>query len=241
MFGLEVRRTGRGFHADAYDDQKLLLTGRRDVRLIFDVGANTGQTARLYRKLFPEATIYCFEPFEEAYNKLCAASYEDSHIIPQRIAVADTPGHRTLFVNNASVTNSLLATTREASDYVDDSLIRNVGSVQVQSTTLEVFCERSGISAIPILKMDVQGAELLVLRGGSSLLGAGAIDLVYTEVSFVSLYEKQAVFHDLCEYLSGHRYALYGLYNLFTGRNGLLAQADAIFLSPRMCEFLRRT
>ncbi len=89
--------------------------------------------------------------------------------------------------------------------------------------------------------MDVQGGELLVLRGGSSLLSAGSIDLIYTEVSFVELYDDQVIFTDLCEYLSTHGYALYGLYNLYKGRNGLLAQADAIFLSPRMCDLLRRT
>ena len=239
--GFEVRRAGHGFHANAYDDQKLLLTGRSDVRLIFDVGANTGQTVRVYRKLFPDARIYCFEPFKEAYDKLCTASDGDSRIVPQRIALADSSGCRTLFVNKASVTNSLLATTLEASAYVDDSLIGNVGSVEIQSTTLDNFCDTSGISTIPILKMDVQGGELLVLRGGSSLLSTGAIDLIYTEVSFVALYEGQAVFHDIFEYLAGHRYALYGLYNLFTGRNGFLVQADAIFLSPRMCGFLRRS
>ncbi len=124
--GFDIRRAGHGFQADAYDDQKLLLTGRRDVRLIFDVGANTGQTASLYRRHFPDATIYCFEPFVKAYNKLCAASSGDPNIIAQRLALADTAGNRTLFVNKASATNSLLKTSSGASDYVDDSLIHNL-------------------------------------------------------------------------------------------------------------------
>ena len=51
--GYEVRRKGQGFHADAYADQRSLLSGDQ-VRVILDVGANVGQTAQHYRAVFPE-------------------------------------------------------------------------------------------------------------------------------------------------------------------------------------------
>ena len=41
------------------------LSGTRAVRTIFDVGANVGQTASALSAMFPESTIYSFEPFAD--------------------------------------------------------------------------------------------------------------------------------------------------------------------------------
>jgi FkbM family methyltransferase len=238
--GFEVRRAGSGFHRDAFDDQRILLSDRRVIHTILDVGANVGQTAKRYRDLFPTSTIHCFEPFDESYLVLQHNFATDLRIIPHRLAIADAPGPKTLFVNQSSVTNSLLPPSPEAFDYVDERLLSNINSVKVPSTTLDIFCAEQNINALPILKMDIQDGELLALRGAASLLTAGAIDLIYTEVSFASLYDHQAVFCDLYQHLSEHHYALYGLYNFFIGTNSLLAQADAIFVSPNMRESLQR-
>jgi FkbM family methyltransferase len=239
-FGLDVRRAGYGFHTDAYDDQRSLLSGRRLVQTIFDVGANVGQSARRYRAVFPTANIHCFEPFERSFQRLQDAVGGDSQVKLHRLAISDAASTRTLFVNKSDVTNSLLPTRTESFDYIDKSMLNPVGTVEVRSTTLDIFCREAAITKIHILKMDVQGAELLSLLGASSMLSAGAIDLIYTEVSFVRLYDGQALFDDVCRHLAAHDYTLYGLYNLFSGRNGFLTQADAIFLSPDMRDSLRR-
>ncbi len=59
-----------------------------------------------------------------------------------------------------------------------------------------------------------------------------AIDLIYSEVLFAELYESQAGFHDLCRFLSDRDYTLYGLYNLTSGRDSILAWGDADLHRP---------
>jgi hypothetical protein len=119
-------------------------------------------------------------------------------------------------------------------------MIAPKGSVEVTTETLDAFCAKQGIDSLPILKMDVQGGEAIVLAGASRMLSAGAIDLIYTEFLFAPLYEGQADFHSICETLGGHGYSLYWIYNLTRGRDGLVAWGDAIFLGPSLREMLRR-
>lgn len=241
-FGLEVRRTGRGFHADAFEDQKILLEGQgRPVRTILDLGANVGQTARHYRSLFPEADIHSFEPFEPSFRELARALGDDPRFHPERLAVADVEGSRRFFANRESVTNSLLPTDPRATEAVVSTMIETVATLEVPTTTLDAYRESRGLDTISILKMDIQGGELLALQGASRLLEERAIDLIYAEVLFAPQYEGQADFCQVRRCLADFGYDLYMLYDLSAGRNSLLAWADAIFLGPELKAGLSRT
>ena len=109
--GYEVRRKGQGFHADAYADQQILLSGD-EVGVVFDVGANVGQTARHYRQIFPNAKIHSFEPFESTFRTLSENCRGDGRIATYQLAVTDFSGSRTFFFNEDSVSNSLLPERR---------------------------------------------------------------------------------------------------------------------------------
>jgi hypothetical protein len=119
-------------------------------------------------------------------------------------------------------------------------MIAPKGSVEVTTETLDAFCAKQGVDSLPILKMDVQGGEGLVLAGAERMLSAGAIDLIYTEVNFATMYAGQSDFHALCAVLAKHKYDLYWLYNLNRGRDGLVAWGDAIFVGPTLRSELRR-
>jgi len=54
---------------DSFCDQLTLVTPA-EVRTIFDIGANIGQTSAVYANLFPEAVIYAFEPFPDPFEQL---------------------------------------------------------------------------------------------------------------------------------------------------------------------------
>ena len=239
-FGYEVQRLGQGFHADPYEDQRAILSGRREVRHVLDGGANVGQTAGRYRALFPGATIHSFEPFPESYEALVRAYAGDDKVRAHRLALADSAGFRTFHTNSDSVTNSLLPADPGAEKILGTGMIAPRGSVEVEATTLDAFCAEHGIDALPILKMDVQGGEGLVLSGSGRMLSAGAIDVIYTEVNFAPMYEGQSDFHALCAALARYRYELYWLYDLNRGRDGLIAWGDAIFVGPALRAEMRR-
>ncbi len=232
LLGYELRRLPKHhvYGADAYADQKALLSGR-GVRTIFDVGANVGQTAARYRILFPTADIHCFEPFEESFRGLCENFRGCAAIHPHRLAVTGTAGTREFFCNEGPLTNSLLPSAAGWRKHIGQELMATREVVPVPAVCLDDFCSQENIDHIDLLKMDIQGGELMALHGAASLLKNRAISLIYAEVNFAALYEGQAEFDELLRFLAGYGYSLFGLYNLSHGENSALAWCDAIFIS----------
>jgi hypothetical protein len=102
-----------------------------------------------------------------------------------------------------------------------------VRQVCVQVETLDSLLSCEGINAPALLKIDVQGAELDVLRGGAATVRAARPD-VLIEVSFLELYEGQPTAHQLFEWLLDCGYGLERVGSVSTHR-GLVVQADFLF------------
>ena len=138
-----VIKKALGVHSwNSDDDQQRLIP---DAKVIFDIGANVGQTAKTYRQLFPSAHIWSFEPFPASYSALCRSlTGQDFH--PVSLALSDQIGSTALNIGAASITNSML---RRATD---------TGTIiQIQTDTVDHFCSEKNISHIDILKVDVEG------------------------------------------------------------------------------------
>ena len=82
-----------------------------------------------------------------------------------------------------------------------------------------------------LLKLDVQGFELEVLRGCEELLECFAY--VYAECSFVELYSGQALAHDVIGWLAGRGFVLGGVYNMSYDSLGRAVQGDFLFCNSR--------
>ena len=219
---------------DPFQDQQALLSGR-SVISILDIGANIGDITAAYRSVFPEAVIYGFEPFPAAFDQYRRRFEGNRFVRPIQSAVGRQAGTATFYVNHNNVTNSCLPAAREARYWAESpSDIELLTSLQVPLITLDDFCRQQGITEIQILKMDVQGAELHVLEGASEKLNEGSILLVYTEMLFVPLYERQAFFYEIARFLSQFGYTLFDVYNGTHGQSGNLKWADGLFLSPQV-------
>jgi len=95
--------------------------------------------------------------------------------------------------------------------------------------TLDNFCKNSSITHIDLLKIDVQGAEYKVLKGGINLLKNKKIKIVILEIIVVSNYENLWKISDYVNYFEKLDYELYGLYNFSYGVKNNLLQIDAVF------------
>lgn len=233
-YGYEIKKIPKS-HVDAFSDQQALMSNTK-VEIIFDVGSHVGQTACKYINLFPDAKIHCFEPSEGSFKILDQTYGEYDYIMTHKIAIADVSNREKFYyINNDkfSAANSLLKPAIEHNNYLEFSM-DCPQIVETNTIKIDDFCYQHKIDKIHILKMDIQGGELKALKGATHLLGQQSIDLLYTEVSFVKLYEGQAFFYELCEFLKEYGYVLYGLYSLQYGKNGVLAWGDAIFISSNL-------
>ena len=227
IFGRRIEKQRRlGFSREA-DWKRLLPRGQASV--IFDVGANVGQTALTFADLYPLATIYSFEPGPEAYRELCANTADTPRIQPVNAALGAQVGRAELFLNGAHVTNSLLDNDPGAGLYVDPAFLAHRSTATVEVGTLDGFCGHRNIVRLDLLKIDAQGYELEILRGASRLIAERNAPLIYLEVSFVPIYRNQPLFPDIYEFMTEKGYKLAGLYGACSNRNYLVS-TDALFV-----------
>jgi FkbM family methyltransferase len=205
-----------------------------NAEVIFDIGSHTGESTLDYLKNFPGARVFAFEPDKTNFSAAFASTgeYRDRcRLYPY--ALADSDGTADFNVNTHNGTHSLLEIGavelwREPA--------RTAQKVTVETRSLDRFAAEHNISKIDILKIDIQGGELLALKGAENLLQSSRIRLLALEVEFQPLYKDQPLFWDICEYLYGFGYSLYNLYDLVYHQDNerLLCWGDAIFLSREL-------
>ena len=197
--------------------------------VIFDVGAHQGETALRYRNLFPDATLYAFEPTQNSFNILCQNTEKYPNILPVHSALGNKTGKIKLHINTFSQTNSVLPTHENAEHTWGKHLFETKNTEEVPVSTIHDFTAHRNIPKIDLLKIDAQGSEKMILEGaGKNLL---KIKLIYTEMGIMPSYKEQAEFEDTLNLLLSNNFVLYNFYNLSTTKTGQLRQMDAVFLN----------
>tara|TARA_Y100001958_G_scaffold159888_1_gene163977 strand:+ start:14800 stop:15504 length:705 start_codon:yes stop_codon:yes gene_type:complete len=153
--------------------------------IIFDVGAHKGESINFFKKIYPKSIIHCFEPNPVIYNELSKININD--VFKHNIAISDKEGESEFFTQDMSHLGGLLEINKKAKDslgYAENALNKKI---KVKTTTLDNFCLINKINNIDILKIDVQGYEIGVLKGGKKILNS--IDCVSVEVSLYDFYK----------------------------------------------------
>jgi FkbM family methyltransferase len=218
---------------DPFLVQKSIFAGEKDL-VVFDVGAHIGHITVTYAKIFPQAKIYCFEPFPNSFKELSRKA-NSKLIKPYKIAFSNKKNKSRLMINTDSTCNSMFPRPTIGAKYYSKSS-QNIGEIEVETETLDTFCDTEDIDEIDILKLDVEGSELNALNGATRKLKEKRIRLIFTEVMFVAHYEGGCLFQEVSGLLNRYNYTLFNLYNLKRARNGQLRWGNAIFLNPQMRE-----
>jgi FkbM family methyltransferase len=186
---------------------------------IFDVGANIGQSVSKYRKAFPKAEIYSFEPYKEAYDILHANNKNDKNVHMFNMALSNNIGFQEFFVNNDSNSNSsfnsLNLNSRSLKKNVHPKLRHGLSSVTVATSTVDDIVKNNGCKRINILKIDTQGHEPQVLDGAVETLASGIVDFVSTEIIFDDIYSQSLSFSDIENRISTHGFRLYDICHIY--------------------------
>ncbi len=220
---MDYRRLEKVINKQAFRRQRHHLP---DARTIFDVGAFVGQTIHGYRKLYPKAQIYAFEPAPMPFDYLCSRfAGAAENIFFCRVAVSNWNGVGTLHVNSPAYETSLLRLT----DDYQATGIQPIEDIQVATTTLGRVCQLENIDRIDILKMDVQGNELRVLNGARPLFDRDCVGLVFTEMCFWEQYQDQCWWYEVGAWLAAYGFDLVELapqwrQNRVHHANGLFAK-----------------
>ena len=228
LLGFKIERIN--MFNDAFYMQKILTNLQNKEVVIFDVGAFDGGTALTYKTLFPTSKIYSFEPFQESFSELVKNTRNYKDIITINKGLGEEEGVCKFQSNSFAPTNSLLKTNQNVGKIWGDGLLDTIETVDVEITTIDSFVNLNLIQNIDILKMDVQGAEYMIMNGAKESLKKGIIKIIYTEIIILPTYKQQLAFDEMINLMNSYGFKLYNLYNLDTTKEGELRQVDAIFI-----------
>ena len=203
---------------------------RHEAITLVDIGANRGDFSAAVLGHCGIKRALLVEPQEDRCAEL-KARFADPRFAISNYALLERPGSADLQILGADSCSSLLAVKADAgfSDRHIDVSVEKRLAVPV-STLDELLARHEWREPIDLLKIDTQGTELRILRGAAQALAS--VRLLWIEVSFRSLYEGDAQFPEIHEFLGRSGFRLFSFHEAFRGADGELLQADALFLGP---------
>lgn len=185
-------------------------------RMVFDVGANIGQSYTRFRGYFPNSRIISFEPVSRPYERLARTVAGDNLATAERLALGEKSGREVVSVSDNWTEGNSLLFPSDAPDCHKEAI--NVD-------TVDSYCAANAISQIDILKIDTEGFEIPVLRGARLT----RTEAVFCEVGFSRNNERHTYLPDVMELLDGM--TLHGLYDIVHSQGGEYpSHANALFL-----------
>lgn len=171
---------------------------RAQIDCIIDVGANAGQFAGNLRRAGYQGQIVSFEPLSDASRRLADAASTDRLWTTHQLALSDAPGVAKINISANSWSSSLLPLHPRT--VAAESTVAYVKTEVVTTGTLDALWDNiAGQHLRLMLKLDVQGSELAVLKGATNHLDR--IDLILSECSLVPLYHGETLAEDLIGWL----------------------------------------
>jgi len=154
--------------------------------VIFDVGANKGQSIDFFSSIYKNALIYAFEPNPNLFNKLKIKYQNRKNIQIYNLGVSNINGQlelqetvtdETSTFEKLNYSSEYLAMKANILGVKKEEIIKN--SYLVDVIKLSDFIKSNGISKIDILKIDTEGHELKCLQGlfSESSVPVGMIQL----------------------------------------------------------------
>ena len=197
-----------------------------DVRTVIDVGASIGEFSASMRKLFPQAKIYAFEPV--SFTELTRKMSVDPLFHAYPYALGEKNALATMNANEFAPSSSLLPMAE--AHVAEFPYTAHSKSIEVQMRRLDSLSLQ--LTKPMLIKLDVQGFELHVLRGAEETLPR--VQVVECELSLLPLYSGQPLIGDVVGHLDARGFALTALEPPFVTRSGRIVQLDGLFArAPR--------
>jgi FkbM family methyltransferase len=211
-----------------YVAEKRVFSALRDAGLkpqvIYDVGASHTPWSQFVFPVFPEAEYYLFEPlvdFKPYYRQQC------------QIAVEQFPSFR-LFKIGLGEVSGPVEIFSDAGGFGASVLSGNAIPALNERFTVQLFrmdelIRKKRLPVPDLLKMDVQGAELQVLRGAGEFLEC--VQVVEAETWLVRGYGPMTpLFHEVAEFLSGKGFAVFEIGDRFYSDSHEFYAFDVFFV-----------
>jgi len=162
---------------------------------------------------FPSSKIVGFEIDKEVCDKMNLSARDGVKYYPH--ALGEFNESKKLYITNHPMCSSLYKPNEDLiSLYHNFEAAYLKSKTTIKTITLDNFLETNNIGSLDFIKIDVQGAELDIFRGGKKALKD--VLKIVCEVEFIHHYENQPLFGDVCKFLNGYDL----MFNKFLGMAG---------------------
>lgn len=163
---------------------------------VLHVGAHVGEEAAAYNRM-EFMPVWWIEANEDVLPELRRNTrpYPHQHIV--HALVSDEPRPLTFHIASNGASSSYMALGTHAWEHPD---VTYVGDKKMEATTVDDLLRHGTIEQASYLSMDVQGAELDVLRGAEHFLRG--VESVYAEVNTDEVYEGCPLFEEVSDWLA---------------------------------------
>jgi FkbM family methyltransferase len=187
------------------------------VDVIYDIGARHGHWSKYLSKWLKGAKFILFEANEDCKNKLDATNFQ-YFIVP----LYSESGLNTFYAING---------TGDSFFKEDSDFYRDIKPRTVLANTLDGIVALNKIPLPNFIKIDTQGSEIEILRGGIFTLSS--VDFLYIEMSIIETNHGAPLISQYIEYLHDVGFTPYGIYEFHNSRF-CLCQIDMLFISERV-------
>lgn len=174
--------------------------GKPEGFCVFDVGSNQGQFLFLidqHMGMTPRE-VHCFEPSRQPYEKLCDVAEGRPDVTLNHFALGRSSGEVDLFSNEEG--SGLASLSKRRLDHF--GLDFNYHE-RIKIETLDAYCLENGIDHIDLLKLDVEGHELDVLKGAERMFSERRIGMVTFEFGGCNI-DSRTFFQDFYYFFTSH-------------------------------------
>lgn len=198
-------------------------------RRIVDVGVCYGEFTDLALPYFHPEKIWMVE----ADPKLAEQLKEKYRNVPEcevtHAAIADRSGELTFRINEHRPSSSVLPIGDQTGSIFGKSM-REMESVNIPCQTLDDYFAEHDIASVDLMKVDIQGAEKLLIKGGETALKK--VSMLYIEVLFEECYRGCALFSELDPLLRAAGFKLREMDDFRRGSDESIAYANGIYFRP---------
>jgi FkbM family methyltransferase len=201
--------------------------------LVIDVGANIGDVTLAALRSFPDCKVICFEPVLNSYNYLSNRLKPFANRVTLiKKALSDKDGLSEINITSFHGANSIHKQSIYHSS-VNPS-INELNKESIEIVRLDNYLDKFDNQRIDVLKIDVEGHELNVLRGGSKFISQ-YVDTIIIECSIMrdASWENQSI-AEIFKSLSDLGFRFINLFdvhyaNLLVDSNMMCVQFDCVF------------
>ena len=196
---------------------------------ILDVGANIGQFSRASLGRWPTSRVIAFEPLPSAAEPLrrMLAAMGNHHAVYQ-IALGSRQGQTVFRQHRYSLSSSVLSVTEQSRrrySWADEAESITVPMARLDDVLIDMVLDR------PVLvKIDVQGYEMEVLAGATSVLAEA--DCLIVELAFDEFYEGQSRAAEVMQYLTSSGWEFSRVVDV-RREGGVIVEADVVYVRQR--------